>query len=138
MIISKEEYDILIEISQTGAPDRDLNFDIAIRTMIKEKLIAPHISGENETAMLYHGFDILPLGKRAMEEYEANIEKKELESKTLEIAQESNDLSKRANALSEEANQIAKGAKNISGGALLVSIISAIIALVSIFIAFIV
>lgn len=120
-MISKEEYDILVEVSKTGAPDRDLESYMSISTMCKEKLITTNIVGETRSSLLYHGFQILPLGKRAMEEYEAHIARDEREVKTLEIANEANTISKKSN--------------KISSVSLVVSVASVLIALASFLVA---
>ncbi len=120
-MISKEEYDILVEISKTGAPKLFLETNSLLRNMCKEKLIEPIVTKTDRNNLYYHGYRILPLGKRAMEEYESHMARDAREDKTLEIA--------------NEANAIARKANKISSLSLIVSIASGLIALASIFVA---
>lgn len=118
-MISKEEYEVLVEISTTGAPDRYIEDDKIILELYNSKLI--ELVPLKSNPSFYCGYRITPLGKRAMEEYEAHMARNEREIKTIEIANEANAISRRAN--------------KISGLSLIVSIASGLIALASLFVA---
>lgn len=127
-MISKEEYDAFLEIDKTGAPDRYFETDAVIAEMCRSKFIEPIVTEVGRQSVFYRGFHILPLGRRAIEEYQTNLARDEREIQTLEIANKSNEIS-------AEANNIAKGAKKISGYSLVVSIASGLIAVASILVA---
>ena len=96
--------------------------------MCRSKFIEPIVTEVGRQSVFYRGFHILPLGRRAIEEYQTNLALDEREIQTLEIANKSNEIS-------AEANNIAKGAKKISGYSLVVSIASGLIAVASILVA---
>ena len=112
-MISSTEYEILSSLSTTPEIDEQA-YQMELKTLIKERLISHNVTGETYSQIIYHGFLVTSLGKRAIEEYESFLQSKHREENTLEIAQEANAISKEANALSEKSNIISEGANALS------------------------
>ena len=141
-MISSNEYNVLISLS--SAPEIDEQcYREELKTLIREKLISYNITGETYSQILYRGFLVTPLGKRAIQEYESFLQSKHREETTLKLAQEANfiakeanDLSKEANNLSNQANRTSNKATIFSGWAFVVSLLGFLLSVVTFILSF--
>lgn len=115
-MISNDEYLLLMKINESQVID-EIEYANELRFFLKEKLIKYNVVNETATTLEYSGFNITIKGKRAIEEYELNLQKLQRESESLNVAR--------------EANTISKKSKNISLWALLISTASLVLAIVS-------
>lgn len=85
-MINSTEYEILKNLPNHKEDHTNPN----IQLLIREKLIAYHITGCNAYATEYDGYDITPQGIRALEEYENTHAQAERETETLKTAKRAN------------------------------------------------
>ena len=120
-MINSIEYKILKSIS-TGDKINEIEYRGEIHFLVKERMIYFNVTEERRSTVLYNGFIILPLGLRAIEEYENFLQSQKREEETLKIAEEANAIAYKANELSKEANKTSDKATKLSGWAFAVSL----------------
>lgn len=115
-MISTTEYEILSSLSTTPEIDEQA-YQMELKTLIKERLISHNVTGETYSQIIYHGFLVTSLGKRAVEEYENSFQSQQREEETLKIAE-------KANAIADKARKSARTSNIISIFACIISLLS--------------
>ena len=132
MIISREEYELLVKIDNKSLEiDNDNSFEIK-KLFIKEKLISPHLMTLPNGKLGYDYYILTPNAKRAMEEYEKSQRTTLNDNISVCTAIESNERARSANDIAREANRKSRNANIIAIVSGVISLGSLITAIVSI------